>query len=121
MRDFIQRLIESRQRASDPILDATRERNAALVNNAYPGGVPAYQEANPPRQRATSTPAVPRTDPMMDTERARNEQLVNSWHPGGTAGYQADRQAQRAANPELDQQLFGNPYVNLFNRLFKNR
>lgn len=115
MRDFLQRIMDARQRQSDPIMDHNRQRNTALIDGAYPGGSAAYLEANPPTPRATTTPSV---SPTVEERRRRNMELMDNAYPGGAAGYQGDQERNRAENPELEQRLFGNPYVNLFNRLF---
>lgn len=47
MRDFIERIMQAQQRAQENDrgrLEAERQRNMDLVDNAMPGGVPAYTQ-----------------------------------------------------------------------------
>ena len=58
-------------------------------------------------------------DEMQEAIRNRNEALLDNAFPDGAEAYGKMRKQQAEADPELEQRLFGNPYRNAFNALFR--
>ena len=54
-----------------------------------------------------------RSQQMLDTNRARNRRLIEK-QPGGMRAFQ---ERKRKADPQEEQELFGNPYVNAIRAL----
>lgn len=55
---------------------------------------------------------------MRQHKRERNTEMIDNAYPGGVPGYMKD---QEEADPEEQQKLFGNPYVNALRALLSKQ